>query len=206
MKLNLLQLRKYISPTSSSDYKTKFQFNKDGSFVILQLTDLHFGESEEKDINTTRVMNRTISEIKPDIVILTGDSISGYAWDGKTKGWQESVWKRWTQPFLDFKQYYIYTLGNHDAQADLSRKEVAALDQTHEYSLLQQGPEDITGVTNFVRQLYSSKDDSKVVMNFWMMDTNMEGCNGIKTGWGCIEPDQIAWYKEKSAELINAHG
>ena len=193
-------------PLHEEDYKVKFQFNTNGNFVILQLTDLHFGESEEKDFNTTRVMNRTINEIKPDVVILTGDSISGFAWDGKEQGWGKRIWQNWTKPFLDFKQHYIYAIGNHDAQADLTRREVGDLDTTHPYSLFQPGPDNITGVSNFVRQLYSSNDPSKVVTNFWVMDSNTEGCGSHKTGWGCIEPDQIQWYKEKSAELIAKHG
>ncbi len=92
---------------------------------------------------------------------------------------------------MDFKQYYIYAIGNHDAQADLTRREVGDLDATHPYSLFQQGPANITGVSNFVRQLYSFNDPSKVVTNFWIMDSNMKGCGVWRRGWGCIDLDQI---------------
>ena len=125
-------------------------------------------------------MNKTISEIKPDLVVITGDAMSGFAWDGKTPKWQEKHWRVLTQPFTDFQQYYIYVQGNHDTQADLTREELTALDMTHPYSLTEMGPKNISGTTNFVRQVYSSKDENKVVMNLWMLDTNIEGCGWSK--------------------------
>ena len=29
---------------------------------------------------------------KPDFVVITGDLVSGYAWDGKTKNWVAGKW------------------------------------------------------------------------------------------------------------------
>jgi hypothetical protein len=34
----------------------KLQFNKDGKFKIVQLTDLHFGENDEADANNQRLI------------------------------------------------------------------------------------------------------------------------------------------------------
>lgn len=64
----------------------------------------------------------------PDVVILTGDMVSGYSWDN-TDGWYEKQWRKWTLPFLKKNQKYIYTLGNHDHGADLSATEIIMLDR-----------------------------------------------------------------------------
>ena len=40
----------------------------------------------------------------------------------------------------------------------------------------------------------------------WIIDSNSEGCMEDNHGWGCIEPDQISWYQEKSADVIKKHG
>lgn len=32
-----------------------------------------------------------------------------------------------------------------------------------------------------------------------------DNCEGVE-GWGCVYPSQVAWYKEKSQELIKEDG
>ena len=57
-------------------------------------TDLHFGEEPaEKDINSTIVQAVVLKAEKPDLVVMTGDMVSGYAWDHKEQGWFEKRWR-----------------------------------------------------------------------------------------------------------------
>jgi predicted MPP superfamily phosphohydrolase len=49
---------------------------------MVQFTDLHFGETDEDDANNQRLMGEILDSEKPDLVVMTGDLISGYAWDG----------------------------------------------------------------------------------------------------------------------------
>lgn len=39
----------------------QLRFRPDGTFKIIQLTDLHYGEHPEKDVNTTRVSTQRVS-------------------------------------------------------------------------------------------------------------------------------------------------
>ena len=48
------------------------------------------------------------------MVVLTGDMVSGYAWDKKEKDFYQKNWKKFTKSFLDYKIPYAYALGNHD--------------------------------------------------------------------------------------------
>ena len=66
------------------------KLNSDGKLKVIQITDIHYGEDGAKDANTTAEMKDLIDWEKPDMAILTGDMVSGYAWDGKTEGWYES--------------------------------------------------------------------------------------------------------------------
>ncbi len=52
---------------------------------------------------------------------------------------------------------WAMVLGNHDGEADWHRAKIAEFDAGHALSLTQIGPENITGVTNFVYSIYSSK-------------------------------------------------
>lgn len=54
-----------------------------GTFKILQFADLHYGEGEneswgpEQDIHSTRVINNVLGAENPDLVVYTGDQITG---------------------------------------------------------------------------------------------------------------------------------
>lgn len=61
---------------------TSFQVNPDGNFKIVQFTDIHFGENSFSDQRTVKEMDEIIRAVQPDLVVLTGDMQSNYAWDG----------------------------------------------------------------------------------------------------------------------------
>ena len=48
-----------------------------GKFRIMQVTDTHISDSEEKDNNTISNLNKMLEYEKPDFVVITGDLISG---------------------------------------------------------------------------------------------------------------------------------
>jgi len=110
----------------------------------MQITDLHYGESEEKDSKTTSLVEKMLLLEKPDLVVLTGDMVSGFAWD-KSAGWYQNNWKKWTAPFQKYEVPYLYSLGNHDAEADLTREEIIELDIQHPFSLTQKGLSHLEG-------------------------------------------------------------
>ena len=45
--------------------------------IIKQFTDLHYGESLENDVNTTRLMENIVEQEKPDFLSFTGDMVAG---------------------------------------------------------------------------------------------------------------------------------
>jgi predicted MPP superfamily phosphohydrolase len=42
---------------------------------------MHYGEGEDKDAQNSRLINDILDQEKPDLVVITGDVVSGYAWD-----------------------------------------------------------------------------------------------------------------------------
>ena len=95
---------------------------------------------------------------------------------------------------------YAYTLGNHDAEANLSRREVIAMDMENPLSLTSLSSEATGGASNFVVPVYSSENPSEVAMNLWFFDSEDYNCSGVK-GYGCIPLSVIDWYRTTSAEL-----
>ena len=67
--------------------KPQLKFNANGKFKMVQFTDIHFGEDEPDDLDNMRLISDIIEQEKPDLAIITGDVVSGYAWDQKTRPW-----------------------------------------------------------------------------------------------------------------------
>jgi len=192
----------------AAGHPKRFQFNEKGEFTILQITDLHFGENEELDKKTMDVQRKLLEVVRPDIVVITGDALSGNFWKtlGAKQGYFEENWKKWTQPFTEYETYYAYLLGNHDSEADLTRREIMQLDMTHPYSVSQLSEEGMSGASTYSIPVYSSINHSKAAANLWIFDSGSEGCDGVNEGYGCIEKDQVAWYNRESQKFKSEHG
>jgi hypothetical protein len=174
------------------------RFREDGTFKIVQFTDLHYGENEAWDRLSQDVQERILETEKPDLVVLTGDCVSGYAWNGRS-GWFAEQWKKLVAPMIKGGYKWALTIGNHDEEADLTRDQIVELDRSYTNSLTQLGPQHIHGVTNYVLSVASFQRDhsSPPAMRLYFFDSNNANCEGIR-GWGCVYPSQIEWYRQVS--------
>eukprot|EP01099_Mayorella_cantabrigiensis_P002721 TRINITY_DN2200_c0_g1_i1.p1 TRINITY_DN2200_c0_g1~~TRINITY_DN2200_c0_g1_i1.p1 ORF type:complete len:320 (-),score=88.98 TRINITY_DN2200_c0_g1_i1:315-1241(-) len=189
------------SPTIDKTLK----FRPDGTFKIVQFTDLHFGEGEDLDENSMNVQRTILKAEQPDVVVITGDAVSGYAWDHRAKDWYQAQWEKWTSPMKELSVRWSYALGNHDDQADYSRHQIVTLDQTAEESLTQFGPAGVPGVTNFYLPVYSSNSSTEVISNLWFLDSMDDNCLGV-VGWGCVYPAQVEWFRATSDAVKVSQG
>lgn len=130
--------------------------------------------------------------------------ISDYAWDGNTTNWTASLWKKWTQAFHEKSLPYMFTLGNHDADVDISRIDIAKMDVNQTLSLTEMGPDNIGGVTNYYKAVYD-QTGTKKLFYIWVLDSNVEHCEGVH-GFGCVSYDQIQWFREQNAKLVKEDG
>ena len=113
----------FIAPifiVSCKDQK-KLKLREDGTFTMLQLTDLHYGESDDTDFSNNAIVSFLVDQERPDLAVVTGDVVSGYSWDGKTKGWFAKVYDKFAQILTKMKMNWAFTAGNHDTEADLDR-------------------------------------------------------------------------------------
>jgi len=190
--LQAVSISKTVPVIPKSVEKT-LRFNKNGTFKILQFTDLHYGEAQNNDFNSAKVQETILKLENPDVVIMTGDSVSGYAWN-KSQGWFADRWNDLTIPMRKLGIRWGFVCGNHDREADLTPNQIIALDQTYDLSLTQKGPLSVNGSTNYVLPILSSSSDN-VATNLYMFDSGRSDCLGVK-GWGCVQPDEVAWYRQ----------
>lgn len=92
--------------------RTSLTVRDDGTFVILQLTDLHLTSngSYNKDRQTLRWVEEALDEVKPDLVEVTGDTMGG------APPARDKALLALANIFEERQVYWAYTFGNHDGE------------------------------------------------------------------------------------------
>lgn len=182
----------------------RLHFNNEGKFKIVQFTDLHFGSGYNEDLHTLAVQGTILTNEKPDLVVITGDLVSGYMWNGKDKNWFMHHWQQLVSPMIGRNISWAVALGNHDIEADLTGSEIVDLDRTNKLSLTRHGPKAIGGATNYHLPIYLNSSD-EIGQVLWVLDSGQNGCQGVP-GWGCVQSSQVAWYKNESTRINKKYG
>ena len=192
--------------TANPAYDAHLSFNEDGKFRIVNYSD--FQDDETLSTLTAAFIRKSMEELKPDLVVLTGDNIAGYSCANARQA------KRAIAGFMDiFQELYdagegapvAAVFGNHDDQdCGYSKEEQMAQYMTYSCFVGYDEGDAVEGVGNYNVPIFSSTDPEKIAFNVWMWDSGTyDETNG---GYDHIKPGQIAWYKETSDALKAANG
>lgn len=180
--------------------EAKLQFNEDGTFKILTLSDVQ-DDAIMLSI-TADYIDAAIAAEQPDLIILTGDNIAGHL---TTSASRSATAIRKVMNILEpYGIPVAMAFGNHDDDGGRMSKE-DQMKVYEEYSCFigyDEG-EDIYGVGTYNVPIYSSTDAEDIVFNCWIFDSGSYDENG---GYDRVRQSQIDWYKAKSAELKAANG
>ena len=164
------------------NYKLDF---KNGNFRILQFADIQ--EQHRINPNTVNLMNACLDSVKPDLVVLSGDQIKGYALDLKGRhGKQRAVTliRRICNPMIERGIPFTATFGNHDSECGISNAE--------QFEIYKQLP-------GFVWDTGPGEGDEgtfclEIGESFliYLFDSHAKDGKG---GFGAVHPNQIEWYK-----------
>eukprot|EP01119_Soliformovum_irregulare_P018750 TRINITY_DN5806_c0_g1_i1.p1 TRINITY_DN5806_c0_g1~~TRINITY_DN5806_c0_g1_i1.p1 ORF type:complete len:333 (+),score=85.94 TRINITY_DN5806_c0_g1_i1:191-1189(+) len=138
---------------------------------------------------------------KPDVVVLTGDSVSGPFWDGSID-WYESLWTLYTTPMREMGIRWAYAHGNHDGEGDLSALDIVKMDKSDPLSLSDY-VDGIRGSSNFFIPILNPQNQTVSVL--YVFDSGRMGCYGL-SGYECVYPDQIQWYQNVSENFKMMNG
>lgn len=112
---------------NSSEEKA-LQFNKDGKFTILNLSDIQDGypmHSLTKDY-----IEATVDKVQPDLIVLTGDNISGY--DVHSKEDATLAIREFMDIFEEKGIKVAAAFGNHDdEETELTKEEQLAVYESY---------------------------------------------------------------------------
>ena len=155
-------------PSTSSSFT--LQLHDDGTFKIAQFTDMHYAYDLVVDPETAAVQYIVIDNEQPDLVVLTGDAMSGTAFKHRPDK-EKREWEKLTIPMREKGVPWATVFGNHDPDGALNRTQLLEIDQSfaEEGCLTQRGPEDIPGVTNYWLPVYDNVNETKIVAILWLL-------------------------------------
>ncbi|GAA5908254.1 uncharacterized protein JCM6883_004327 [Sporobolomyces salmoneus] len=195
------------------------RFSSNGNFTILQVADLHFsvGPGECRDLDPLREeecrekgadvyslewLETALDEVKPDLVVLTGDQLNGQetSWDAR------SVILKWSPLLYERQIPWTTVFGNHDEQTtDLDHEKQMDLMRKLPYFIGQSGPSNVDGTGNYRRSIRAPEEDT-VLFNLYFLDSHAEAPSKIKIpfvspGYDYLKPNQINWFRGQSAQV-----
>lgn len=177
--------------TLSAQTKIQFEFRKDHSFKIAQFTDIHWNNNSPKCIQTTETIRKVLTEEKPDLAILTGDIVTAVP--------AREGWLAISKIFADAKVPFAVTLGNHDAEPEITRDQIFELLATQSFFVGSKGP-DLYGCGNYALPIIDS-DGKSVAAVIYCLDSNDYPKEKKIGHYDWIHFDQIGWYRKTSEEF-----
>lgn len=169
-------------------------FRSDGTFKIVQFTDIHYKVGAEPSEKVPPFMGEILDSESPDLVVLTGDIVTSKP---AAEGWRSII-----QPMVDRNIPWTVTLGNHDDEHDLSRQETIQLLKTQPHSLVRSSPKGVAGYGNSVLQVKAADGDNTALLVYCIDSNAYTTLEGVGT-YGWIEFSQIEWYREQSTRFTH---
>lgn len=191
--------------------KQKIFFGADGSLTILQVTDLHAFETPEAEDALS--LRRAVETAKPDLIIMTGDNISGYAC--KTAESAKAAIKHNMDVISQFGLPVAIVFGNHDDDTTPYDKH-AQIAQYETYPCFI-GCEGFTAertiggkytlhTGNYYIPVYESAKSERIVWNLWCFDSGNNHADPTVDSYGYVFPEQVDWYLQTSNALKQKNG
>lgn len=191
---------------ADGESSTKLQFNKDGSFRIMQIADIQDGPLLFEIVKD--FLDEVIPYAQPDLIVLTGDNIAAGAAHIGIHSLDlllvEAAIGRFMSIFEKYDVPVAIVFGNHDAEEIVTKEEQMKIYQSYDNCIAIDEGEALFGCGTYNVPIYSSTDIEKIAYNLWMIDSNMYAEED--DGYDYVHEDQINWYVSKSNELKAQNG
>jgi len=176
-----------------------FKFNADGKFKIMQLTDTHIIWDNPNSLETVEMLNQVLDAEKPDLVIFTGDVVTG-------KPYQKGI-ELVTEPIISRKIPWALVYGNHDYEMDLTYEQLGELISKYPYfagNLKKQ--KNISGYGNYVFEVKEHNGSKTAALIYCMDSRNYSTMKPAVDGYGWFSFDQVEWYRHTSEKYTAKNG
>ncbi|MCK5066661.1 MAG: metallophosphoesterase [Bacteroidales bacterium] len=176
---------------SLSAQENTLHFNSNRQFKIVQFTDTHFYKGGERSPEVIENIRAVMDAEKPDLVILTGDIVTGRGKNWPTK----ESWEIITDLFIEYQTPYAIAFGNHDDEAKVTRQELLEYLSNRPFCVISdEGGEEVKGTGNYGLPVYNQKGEVEKLL--YCMDSrsySLAKDKGIN-GYGWFDRSQISWF------------
>lgn len=171
------------------------KFNADGSFKIVQFTDLHYNAVKPESRIVLKRIDEVLSAESPDLVVITGDII----YSSPAKDALKNVFECVSAHGVPFCAVF----GNHDADFGTSKDEM--------YDYIRRFPGCVMpergGSYDYALPVLASGVADEAAGVLYFIDSNAHIFeDGKFVGYDYIKEPQIEWYKSTSVTFTAANG
>lgn len=177
---------------------SKLTFNKNGEFKIAQFTDMHLAHDMDKNNLVGDMIKEVLDSEKPDLVVFTGDNI--------TMNEVPQAWQAIAEELAKHKTPWTATLGNHDDEHAVKRKEIISIIRQQPYCMMKNVDENVDGEGNHVLPIYGSTTKDKINALLYCIDTNAYSTLKQVKGYGWVTLSQLNWYQRESQRYTEQNG
>lgn len=165
-------------------------FREDGTFRIMQLTDIHYCENNEMDFKTVELIGRLIEKEKPDFIMITGDTVYG---EHNLEYLPYAM-----APVVKSQIPYSFCFGNHDTENGHGYQEMFEAVTKLPGCMAFHDETSGTGMGNHSIQVVN-KEGTPIWVLFGMDSGNYSELEHIE-GYAYVKRPQIDWYQKQIKE------
>lgn len=184
--------------TQATAATASLQFNADGKFRVMQVTDIQSDQNVNSRIIS--VLTAAIARYNPDLVVFTGDNIKGSI---SAANFRTSV-DKFLAPIINSNTKFAVTFGNHDAESSIIGNPGSKTEQYEYYAtkggnlFINHDVVELTGVGNGVIPIYPhGQTGGTPAYQIYLMDSNDTPSAG---SYDCPYTDQIDYYVQRSLQ------
>jgi len=191
-------------PTGSCESRSPqhtLGFRPGGTFKILQFSDVQDGP--EPDPRTLRAMGALLDAEKPDLVVLTGDTVDTNLC--RTEMDIRTAIRGIVEPLETRAVPWAHTMGNHDVDGleriGLTKRRMMAMFRRHKFNVNPPEPRGVDGAGNGLLNVCASSGEGPV-FGVWLLDSGAYAPERAGErelgGYDWIRASQVAWYQATS--------
>ncbi|MBP2079581.1 metallophosphoesterase family protein [Oceanobacillus polygoni] len=173
----------------------KLTYREDGTFRIVQLTDLHIGSlpHHEDDYKTFELLDKAFEKLDADLVMITGDLI----WSEGVPN-ADLVFKELLERINQHAIPVAITYGNHDSEDAFTRSDLRKMEQILDYSVEKKNAFIVDDRESYTIEIYDAAGET-INHVLYVMDSGAEAPLPIgKYEW--VHPEQVNWFREISEQ------
>ncbi len=177
--------------------RKQIKFNN-GHLKVLQISDLQ--DNRFTCVDTLRFMEAAVKNIKPDLIVFTGDQLDVVDFWGKGEKCKKNVEKAINRLFSVFESFdipFVLTFGNHDRETGLPNEEQAKIYAKMKNCICFDDLNDGRPDAGTFNVPIMSSDGSRTAMNIYVFDTGSK-TNGV---YGEVRREQLEWLDKTSREV-----